>query len=508
MSRFLRALPLLSAAVLALVLTAATEAFGQSQNTSYTSADVPNSASPGNASSVSTPPRDLSRAVGNYTIIVPPKTGKTSDTDKTANKAGKAGADNNSSSDNASGATPSGPPAPGPQAQVSQFSDRTVSRDRNAPIRYNLNAIRIVDHVNGLLGGFAQGGGFGFGVEFTTATESELKGYEIYARALVSTRFYTSGELGARVGNNNTRGEFWFNYTRRTRDNFFGIGPLTPESSETNFGTNHRSFNAVFAQRFAKRSEAGLYTQVSNTGAFNGKDDKDTPIDVLFSGNPNVVPITRWIPGLGQNVKLFSYGAYAEIDLRNNERGLTKGGYLYGRVGSVDGLDNDNAFSDFGWIETELDGRVYIPLGGDKTSFAARAYTTLKNPKRGSQIPFYDLSTVGGRSYLRGFRNFRFRANNALIFAGEIRRTIWAQNDDNTKGLDLIVFTDVGQVWGDKRSQTNPAIVANDNFSSRNWRTGFGGGVQYRMSRNFAFRFDVAASNERIMGYISLSPGF
>ncbi|MGE0133228.1 MAG: hypothetical protein AB7U82_34560 [Blastocatellales bacterium] len=502
MSRSLRTHSLLSAAALALALTAAADTFGQSPNTS---ANVQNSASPNIASSVSTPPvatpRDLSRAVGNYTIIVPPKSGKGSDTDKTANKAG---AENN----NADSATPPSANPPGPQAQLSQFSDRSISRDRNAPIRYNLNAIRIVDHVNALMGGFGQGAGFGFGVEFTTAKEQELKGYELYARALVSTRLYTTGELGARVGNNNTRGEFWFNYTRRTRDNFFGIGPLTSELLETNFGTEQRSYNAVFAQRFAKRSEAGVYVQVSNTGSFNGKDDKDTPIDVLFSGNPNVVPITSFIPGLGQTVKLFNYGAYAEVDLRNNERGLTKGGYFYGRLSSIDGLDNGNAFSDFGWIETELDGRIYIPIYGDKTSFAARAYTTLKNPKRGSQIPFYDLSTVGGRSFLRGFRNFRFRANNAVVFAGEIRRTIWAQNDDNTKGLDLIAFTDVGQVWGDNRSKTDPAILANGNFSSRNWRTGFGGGVQYRLSRNFAFRFDIAASNERIMGYLSLSPGF
>lgn len=491
-----------------LILIAAADAFGQSSNTS---AEVQNSASASGASSITTP-LDLSRAVGNYTIIVPPKTGKASDTDKDTNKdtdkdTNKDTNKTDVNNDSASNAAPT-PGAPAPAAQVSRFSDRAIARDRNAPLRYNLNAIRIVNHVNALLGGFAQGAGFGFGVEFTTAKESDLKGYELYARALVSTRFYTGGELGARVGNNNTRGEFWFNYTRRTRDNFFGIGPLTPESLETNFGTEQRSFNAVFSQRFARRSEAGLYVQLSNTGAFNGKDKNDTPIDVLFSGSPNAVPITRFIPGLGQTVKLFGYGAYAEIDLRNNERGLTKGGYFYGRLGSFDGLDNGAAFSDFGWIETELDGRAYIPLGGDKTSLALRGYTTLKNPKRGSQIPFFDLSTVGGRSFLRGFRNFRFRANNAVVFAGEIRRTVWAQNDDNTKGLDLVVFTDVGQVWGDNRSKTNPAILVNDNFSSRNWRTGFGGGVQYRMSRNFAFRFDIAASNERIMGYVSLSPGF
>jgi hemolysin activation/secretion protein len=81
-------------------------------------------------------------------------------------------------------------------------------------------------------------------------------------------------------------------------------------------------------------------------------------------------------------------------------------------------------------------------------------------------------------------------------------------NDENTKGLDLIVFGDVGQVWGDNRSRTNPTVLLNENYDSRNFRTGFGGGIQYRLNKSFAFRFEIGASNERKLSYISLSPGF
>jgi hypothetical protein len=81
-------------------------------------------------------------------------------------------------------------------------------------------------------------------------------------------------------------------------------------------------------------------------------------------------------------------------------------------------------------------------------------------------------------------------------------------NDENTRGLDLIVFTDVGQVWGDNRSRIDPTIVLNENFDTRNYRTGFGGGIQYRVSKSVAFRIEVGASNERTLGYISLRPGF
>jgi len=395
-----------------------------------------------------------------------------------------------------------------PQGQVSKLSGRSFARDRNAPRRDSLRAVKIVDHVNALLGGFEQGAGFGFGFEVSTASGGELKGFELYGRALVSTRLYRKAEVGARVGNDNTRGEFWFGYLRRTRDNFFNIGPLTPDTPETNYQIEQRSYNGLFAQRLMKRSEAGVYAQLSNTGSFNGKDDKDPAIDTLFSGDPATAPVTRFLPGLNTNAKLFSYGAFIEIDLRNNERGLVKGGYFYGRLGSVDGLDNGDAFSDFGWTEAELDARGYIPVFSDKTSLALRAYADLKDPKRGSQIPFYDQSFFGTRSQGRGFHTFRFRANNVLLFSGEIRQTVWAQNDENTKGLDIFVFTDVGQVWGDNRSRVNPVILANDKFDSRNYRTGFGGGVQYQLNRSLAFRFEFGASNEATKIYFSQRPGF
>jgi len=247
---------------------------------------------------------------------------------------------------------------------------------------------------------------------------------------------------------------------------------------------------------------------VANTGTFNGDDHNDIPMDQLFSGNPGVVPITRWAPGFQTNTKIFSYGVYGEYDRRNNDQGLTKGFYLYGRFASADGLNYDNnpVFQDYGWLETELDARGYVPLFSDRTSLAVRAYSDLKSPKGGSQIPFYDLAIVGGRSYVRGFPDYRFRGNNSLLFSGELRQTVWRRTEN--QGLDVFGFADVGQVWGDNRSKTNPAVIQNDDFDSRNWRTGSGGGVQYRISKSFAARVELGHSNERNMIYFSFTHGF
>src|SRR5262249_59501662 len=121
--------------------------------------------------------------------------------------------------------------------------------------QYNATASKMVEHVNALVGGFDQGAGFGFGLEFTASTGGELKGYELYARALGSTRLYRSGELGARVGTNKTRGEFWFNYTRRTQDNFFDIGSLIPRTPENKLPTQRARHKGLFTPSILRRLE-------------------------------------------------------------------------------------------------------------------------------------------------------------------------------------------------------------------------------------------------------------
>jgi hypothetical protein len=410
-------------------------------------------------------------------------------------------------SDDAGGNNSANPTGGGQQQQaLSQISDRYQSRDRNAPRRDNLDAFRIVKHVNALVSGFEQGAGLGLGLELTTA--DKIPGVEFRGKFLISTRFYRRFEAEAyipSVGDQKTHANIWFNYVYRLRDNFFGIGPRTPNEPETNYAVDGRSYNASLFRDLTPKLQSGIYFSLINANAYRGEDDEEIPVDLLFSGQPTVTPITRWLPGLNTNAKLISYGAFVEYNGRDNSRGLTKGAYFYARYGSFDGLNNDS-FSDFGWNELSLDGRAYVPLGGDFTSVALRTYTELLNPKGGSQIPFYFQPCLGGRSHLRGFSNYRFRGNNLLLFAVEPRRTVWKQSE--TKGVDVFVFGEAGQVWGDSRSTTDPQVLANDRMNSRNWRFGMGGGAQYRMSRNFGIRIDIGHTNERNHVYFSVSRGF
>jgi hypothetical protein len=402
------------------------------------------------------------------------------------------------------------PDAPTTQAKkAGSTMDRVRDRDRKFPARDNRTAIEIIKHVNGIFGGLEQGAGFGFGLELTTA--DSIPGIEFRATMLTSNKFYRRFEGEAyipKIGDEKTHADFWYGYLRRTKDNFFGIGPFTPLSAKTNFDVERRSASAGLYRDFTESFQAGIYLSFINSDAYGGQSGKSPSIDTVFSNNPSMVPILRWAPGLHSGSNVIAYGVFGEFDRRRYESGLTKGFYFYGRLGSVDGLDKGmDTFSDYGWLDGQFDARGYIPLFSNKTSLVVRAAADLKNPKGGSQIPFYDLSCLGGFSRVRGFNTYRYRGNNALVGNVELRQTVYSFKNEH-RGIDLIGFGDAGQVWGDDRSSMDPAILGNAPFASRNWKAGFGGGIQYRHTKSLVVRFDVATSQDGQRAYISISRGF
>jgi hypothetical protein len=401
--------------------------------------------------------------------------------------------------------TPQTNPAP---SGIAGLAGRVKTFARNGPVRESWITIDVGGkYVKAVIGGFQQGAILGMGLQFTTA--DLLHVVEFRATALTSPLLYRRFEGEAyvpKIFDKNTHADIWFDYLRRTKDDFFGIGPRFPKTEHTNFDIEQRSYNASLYHDFTPHGQLGGYFSLANSGSFRGQRTREIPIDFLFSGDPNTVPPTAWAPGLMTNTKILSYGAFGQYDLRNDSGGLTKGAYFYGRIGNSQGLKDKTAFADYGWLEGELDARGYVPLGSNKTSLALRGYADLKRPRGDSQIPFYDLSFLGGRMYGRGFFNYRFRGNNVVLFSAELRQTVWTQRED--RGLDIFAFGDAGQVWGDNRSQFDPAILANRGFDSRNWRAGIGGGIEYRYSKSLAGRIDFGHSNERNLLYYSISRGF
>ena len=391
-----------------------------------------------------------------------------------------------------------------PSQQEERMKGCLESTCRNVPLREKLTAINLrTKYLRGIFGGFEQGAGIAGGVQLTSA--DTIPAVELRTTVLTSSRFYRRFDAEAYLPNirgSRNHADVWFGYTWRESD-FFGIGSRLPENLKTNFTLEQRSYQGSFYRDLTDHLQGGVYAGFTNShsGIANG----DTPIGENFSSTQDQT-VGQWIPGYLSNTKILSYGGFLVYDTRDNAEGLTRGINIYGRAASDDGLNNHAAFADYGWIEVEVDVRGYIPLGSSRTSLALRSRGQFKAPKGGSQIPFYDLSWMGGREYLRGYETYRFRGNNMLLFSTELRRTVYSKTD--TRGLDVFAFADSGQVWGDARSLTDPLILENQGFRSSNWHSGAGGGLQYRHSRTLAARFDVGHSKDGTLVYISMTRGF
>ncbi len=419
------------------------------------------------------------------------------------------------------------------------FQDRVKNRDTNFPDRQGRTLINVgTPYVNAIFGGLGEGSGLAGGLEFTTA-DALGKQFELYADAIVSTRLYRQLEVGMNIGKEKDRGEVRYIYTRRTRDNLFGLGPFSDPApvfepntatfigGETNYQRETRSFQAGYAHYFVENKfSIGAYVDYTSTSIYEGKDDADPSIFAqytLFANDlqavfPDVSEefFTTQLPGLGTGSKVFTYGVYAEADYRSNDKGLTQGGYVYLRYAGHDGTDEVPAIFigdtyDFGWNQFTADLRGYIPIFSDKTSIALRLYTDLNNTRGGDVIPFYNLARLGGGSSLRGFDTFRFYGANALLLQGEFRQTLYNFGGDIDKGIDLNIFGDAGQVWGlgyEPRRPVDFDFSRLDDFDGDNYETDLGLGFTARVSKGFALRVDYAHSNEENKFKLSFTRGF
>jgi outer membrane protein assembly factor BamA len=121
----------------------------------------------------------------------------------------------------------------------------------------------------------------------------------------------------------------------------------------------------------------------------------------------------------------------------------------YGRYD--DGDREEHTFNRF-----ELDAQQYIPFLKGHRIVALRAQLTLSDPEPGHEVPFYYLPTLGGAYTLRGFRSFRFRDRNAMLFQAEYRYhvnpfvmgALFYDAGKVSRERDELDFEDLESDWG------------------------------------------------------------
>ena len=121
---------------------------------------------------------------------------------------------------------------------------------------------------------------------------------------------------------------------------------------------------------------------------------------------------------------------------------------------------------------------------------AVRGKLELTDANSDQQVPFFLMPTVGGSEDLRGYREFRFRDKDSLVFNLEYR---W----EAFSGLDLALFGDAGNVF------PKAGDIKLDKL-----KTSYGFGFRFNTERSVFWRIDVGFSPDGVRPFVKFNHVF
>ncbi len=204
----------------------------------------------------------------------------------------------------------------------------------------------------------------------------------------------------------------------------------------------------------------------------SGRDSRFPSTDELFDPSD--------ISGFEDQPDFLRLSALVAYDGRDDP-GLPRAGGYYG-VRFTDFRDQDLESFDFRRIDVDL--QQYVPWLQGYRVLALRAAATMTEADTGHDVPFYYMPTLGGGERLRGFREFRFRDRNSLLFTAEYRWEAWW-------ALDMALFAEAGKVTFDRRDLDFEDLEA-----------GYGMGFRFHRSDAVSVRIDLAFSREGFIPFL------
>ncbi len=353
-----------------------------------------------------------------------------------------------------------------------------VEERQEDPQRFKLWQLWLQKHHLQMLGGgMGTGSGFGYGVmvfddnflgrsiRFEMPLQHSTKNYQQIGA------LFNFGLLPARK----VFVELNTQYRSRPREDFFGLGGASLETSRTKYKLQDRTIGVAVGTELSKNTRFDFSAGHLNTNIFAGRGARFPSTDGAFPD----------LPGLDRGSSLLRYGFSAMHTRLDNPFDPKDGYQLQGRFYWVDSLNSEN----FNFYDYGVTANGYLPLGGGRT-LAMRAAADLRHERNGGQIPFYLMPSLGGVETMRGYRPHRFRDDNALVLTLEYRYPV-------AQFADFAIFTDQGQVAREP-----------GDFSLGGFRGSYGVGMRVKNLTGVAMRIEVARSREATRFIFSFSPEF
>jgi outer membrane protein assembly factor BamA len=233
---------------------------------------------------------------------------------------------------------------------------------------------------------------------------------------------------------------------------FFGLGNQTKESQETNY-TDRELLGFI---------TGGLYVGPGRRLTWT---ERLRNVEVQVGAVPNI-PYTQSvfpaIKGTG-GATVWGHKLAFLDDTRDDTLTPTVGSYLTLFLELAQSLtaDTNTVFSRYGF-----DYRILLPNPTKQYTFVFRA--KLDATVGGAEIPFFERSSLGGQTSLRGFGVGRFVDNHALVFNFEERIQLFHLKVFGTVAeIETAPFLDVGKVTDTFRYRAVSQYEANPGIGFR-----------------------------------------
>src|SRR5262249_53277995 len=141
-------------------------------------------------------------------------------------------------------------------------------------------------------------------------------------------------------------------------------------------------------------------------------------------------------PGLARQPDFVFYSGGLWLELRDVRRNAHRGIALGATITRFDERDG----TAFDFTRATGEAMEYLPIPSDRSVFAFRQILSWDTPDKGSSVPFFMLTPLGGSDVLRGFYAFRFQDLKMMAFQAEYRFEI-------TPRWEVAALFDAGKVF-------------------------------------------------------------
>jgi outer membrane protein assembly factor BamA len=255
-------------------------------------------------------------------------------------------------------------------------------------------------------------------------------------------------------------------YRNYPQERFFGLGPKSRPEDRTNFRLEDTTYLGTMGIKWKRVFRVGVKGGIIATNTGPGTDTRYASTEKVFT--------PRNTPALDFQPDHYQVGTFAQMDWRD-EPGNPRSGGNYVVEGNLFGDRNRSLYT---FRRYEVEAQQYVPFFNRRRVIAFRAKTSLTDTSPGQSVPFYMMPTLGGSEDLRGFRDYRFRDKNLMVYNLEYRWEVFS-------GLDMALFGDAGKVF-----------TSRSDFSLDHLEGAYGIGFRFNQAKSVLLRVDIGRSRE------------